>query len=429
MASFVISVAALERNAHILHRTGQQSGAHILLALKAFATTSAFAYLKPYAAGCCASGLYEARLAAEHFGGHVAVYSPAYREDELRELLSIAHHIDFNSLGQWQRYRSTCLAHPRVQSGELQLGLRVNPCYSTGHTALYDACAPGSRLGIPAADLAGADLSGISGLHFHTLCEQGAQELIDTFRAFENVCAPLLASPAIRYLNLGGGHWITKPDYDRESLISLLREIRAKYAVEVYLEPGEAWCIHTGVLRAQVLDIFESLGYRHAILDVSVSAHMPDVLEMPYRPAVYALKPAPPGPILPTVYLPEEAYALAGEARKDVCICLSGEPPCPPAVCLPGEAYTLAGKAGEAAHTYRLGAPTCLAGDVLGDYSFPEPLHVGDTLVLDDMTHYTIVKTTHFNGVPHPDIALLHADGRQEVVRHFTYADFESRLG
>ena len=250
----------------------------------------------------------------------------------------------------------------------------------------------------PCADLAGADLTGISGLHFHTLCEQGAQDLIDTFRAFERACAPLLASPAIRYLNLGGGHWITKPDYDRESLISLLREIRAKYAVEVYLEPGEAWCIHTGVLRAQVLDIFESLGYRHAILDVSVSAHMPDVLEMPYRPAVYALQPAPPG-----------------------------QPP--PAVCLPGEAYTLAGEAGEAAHTYRLGAPTCLAGDVLGDYSFPEPLHVGDTLVLDDMTHYTIVKTTHFNGVPHPDIALLHADGRQEVVRHFTYADFESRLG
>ena len=399
MASFVISVAALERNAHILHRTGQQSGAHILLALKAFATTSAFAYLKPYAAGCCASGLYEARLAAEHFGGHVAVYSPAYREDELRELLSIAHHIDFNSLGQWQRYRSTCLAHPRVQSGELQLGLRVNPCYSTGHTALYDACAPGSRLGIPAPLLHTADLTGISGLHFHTLCEQGAEDLIDTFRAFERECADLLASPAIRYLNLGGGHWITKPDYNRQALIDLVREIRSHYQVEVYLEPGEAWAIHTGVLRAQVLDIFESLGYRHAILDVSASAHMPDVLEMPYRPDVFAIQP----PVAPTDALP--------------------------AVCLPGETYAKARAAGELAHTYRLGAPTCLAGDVLGDYSFPAPLQVGDTLVLDDMAHYTIVKTTHFNGVPHPDIALLHSDGQLQTLRSFTYSDFKTRLG
>ena len=398
MASFLISAEALERNARVLHRVGRESGAHMLLALKAFATTSSFPSLRPYAAGCCASGLYEARLAAEHFGGHVAVYSPAYREQELEELLSFAHHIDFNSLPQWQRFRATCLAHPRVQSGQVQLGLRVNPCYSTGHTALYDACAPGSRLGIPAADLAGADLEGISGLHFHTLCEQGAQELIDTFRAFERECGALLASPAIRYLNMGGGHWITKPDYDREALISLVQELRSRYGVEVYLEPGEAWCIHTGVLRAQVLDIFESLGYRHAILDVSVSAHMPDVLEMPYRPDVFAL----------------QASADAGAQ---------------PAVCLPGETYARAGAAGELAHTYRLGAPTCLAGDVLGDYSFPEPLKVGDTLVLDDMAHYTIVKTTHFNGVPHPDIALLHADGRQETVRAFSYADFAGRLG
>lgn len=402
MASFLISTAALERNARILHHVGQESGAHMLLALKAYATTATFPCIRPYADGCCASGLYEAKLAAQHFGGHIAVYSPAYRESELAELLQIAHHIDFNSLSQWQKYRSTCLAHPRVQSGELQLGLRVNPCYSTGHTALYDACSPGSRLGIPAADLLGADLSGISGLHFHTLCEQGAQDLIDTFRAFERICGDLLADPSIRYLNMGGGHWITKPDYDRAALIDLIREIRTHYGIEVYLEPGEAWCVHTGVLRAQVLDIFESLGYKHAILDVSASAHMPDVLEMPYRPDVFALQAAPAG--------------------------ADAEPP-HPAVCLPGERYALAGAPGQLPHTYRLGAPTCLAGDVLGDYSFPEPLHVGDILTLDDMTHYTIVKTTHFNGVPHPDITLLHADGTQQVVRSFTYADFENRLG
>ena len=403
MASFLISAAALERNARVLGDVAQQSGASVLLALKAFATTAAFAHIRPYAAGCCASGLYEARLAAEHFGGHIAVYSPAYRAEELAELLEFAHHIDFNSFTQWQRYRATCLAHPRVQSGELQLGLRINPCYSTGHTALYDACSPGSRLGIPAADLAGADLSGISGLHFHTLCEQGAGDLIDTFRAFEQSCAGLLASPAIRYLNLGGGHWITKPDYDRPALVNLLQEIRAKYGVQVFLEPGEAWCVHTGVLRAQVLDIFDSLGYRHAILDVSASAHMPDVLEMPYRPEVFSL-----------------CGAAAACAPADSAA---------PAVCLPGECYAQAQAPGQLAHTYRLGAPTCLAGDVLGDYSFAAPLRVGDTLVLDDMTHYTIVKTTHFNGVPHPDIELLYPDGRREVVRRFSYADFEGRLG
>ena len=231
---------------------------------------------------------------------------------------------------------------------------------------------------------------------FHTLCEQGAQELVDTFRAFEKQCGHLLASPHMRYLNLGGGHWITKPDYDRQALIDLVREIRECYHLEVFLEPGEAWAIHTGVLRATVLDTFESLGYRHAILDVSASAHMPDVLEMPYRPDVYALHPAGTGT---------------------------------PAVCLPGEHYSPAGEAGEKAHTYRLGAPTCLAGDVIGDFSFDHPLSIGDTIVLDDMSHYTIVKTTHFNGVPHPDIDILHHDGSISTAKRFSYADFEQRLG
>ena len=399
MASYIISAPALERNARILHHIGEESGAYMLLALKAFSTTACFPYIKPWADGCCASGLYEARLAAEYMGGHVAVYSPAYREDELEELLSFAHHIDFNSLPQWERYRSMCMAHPRVQSGELLLGLRVNPCYSTGHTALYDACSPGSRLGVPVADLAGADLSGISGLHFHTLCEQGAQDLIDTFHAFERACKPLLSSPDIRYLNMGGGHWITKPDYDRAALVAFLREVRMRYGMDVFLEPGEAWCIHTGVLRARVLDIFESLGYTHAILDVSVTAHMPDVLEMPYRPDVFSI-----------------SYDGSQSERQ-------------PAVCMPGETYALAGAPGEAPYTYRLGSPTCLAGDVLGDYSFRHPLQVGDELVLDDMAHYTIVKTSHFNGVPHPDISVLHADGHCETVRVFSYTDFNKRLG
>lgn len=399
MASFLISLPALEQNARVLAQVAQQSGAHILLALKAFSTTSCFPTLRPYAAGCCASGLYEARLAAQHMGGHVAVYSPAYRPAELEELLGFAHHIDFNSIPQWQRYREQCLRHPRVQSGELLLGLRVNPCFSTGHTPLYDPCVPGSRLGIPPEQLVGADLTGISGLHFHTLCEQGAQELVDTFRAFEKNFGTLLASPQIRYLNMGGGHWITKPNYDREALISLVREVRECYGVEVFLEPGEAWCVHTGVLRARVLDVFESLGYRHAILDVSASAHMPDVLEMPYRPDVYAVRPAE-----------EQAGGT-------------------PAVQLPGESYAPAGEAGELPYTYRLGAPTCLAGDVIGDFSFAASLQPDDEIVLDDMTHYTIVKTTHFNGVPHPALQILQPDGSISTVCRLDYADFEHRLG
>lgn len=405
MGQFLISLPALERNARMLRELSAASGAHLLLALKAFSTTSCLPTLAPYAAGCCASGLYEARLAARHMGKHVAVYSPAYRPAELAELLEFAHHIDFNSVPQWERYRELCLNHPRVRNGSCLLGLRVNPCFSTGHTALYDPCVPGSRLGIPAEELRGAELTGISGLHFHTLCEQGAQELIDTFRAFEKQFGDLLASPRITYLNMGGGHWITKPDYDRAALVELVREIRSMYHVEVFLEPGEAWCVHTGVLRAVVLDIFDSMGYRHAILDVSASAHMPDVLEMPYRPDVFAVR--------------ADAAAPAGDAAHITY----------PAVQLAGERYEAAGEAGEKPHGYRLGAPTCLAGDVIGDYSFDRPLEVGDTLLLDDMTHYTLVKTTHFNGVPHPDIALHQADGNIRTVRRFDYTDFEGRLG
>lgn len=398
MASFIISQSALRHNAEILQQVATESGAHMLLALKAFSTTSCFETIRPYAAGCCASGLYEARLAARHMGGHIAVYSPAYRDAELTELLEFAHHIDFNSVPQWKRYREQCLRHPRVVSGELLLGLRINPCYSTGHTALYDPCVPGSRLGIPSAELEGVDLTGISGLHFHTLCEQGAQELIDTFRAFEKNFGSLLASPRIKYLNMGGGHWITKPNYDRKALIALIREVREGYGVEVFLEPGEAWCVHTGVLRARVLDVFDSLGYRHAILDVSASAHMPDVLEMPYRPDVFAVRPA-------------------GEAEGS------------PALTLPNESYAPAEEQGVLPYSYRLGAPTCLAGDVIGDFSFSHPLEVGDELIFDDMTHYTIVKTTHFNGVPHPSVQLLQENGAISTVCALNYSDFEHRLG
>lgn len=403
MAEFLLSVPALERNARILRETADAAGAKVLIALKAFATTSALHYVSAYADGACASGLYEAQLAAEHLGKHIAVYSPAYSQADLIELLAFAHHIDFNSLSQWERYRALCTQHPRARNGELQFGLRINPCYSTGHTPLYDPCAPGSRLGVPISELTDCTpqrLTGISGLHLHTLCEQYTPPLISTVAALEEQAAPLLASSAIRYLNLGGGHWITKPDYDRAALVELILRLRQQYGVQVYLEPGEAWCVRTGVLRSQVLDIFEAAGHCHAILDVSVSAHMPDVLEMPYRPSVFCTVPT------------------ASDASRQQ-----------PAVCLPGEFYHASGAAGELPHTYRLGAPTCLAGDVLGDFSFPRALNIGDTIILDDMAHYTIVKTTHFNGVPHPDIALLLPDNSIRTVRRFSFRDFADRLG
>ena len=266
------------------------------------------------------------------------------------------------------------MAHPRFKTGELHCGLRVNPECSTGHTPIYDPCVAGSRLGITAEQLEGADLTGLSGLHFHTLCEQNSDDLEKTLAAVDEKFGHLLRSPQFTYLNMGGGHWITKPFYDRERLIRLVRETREKYGVEVWLEPGEAVAIHTGVLRATVMDVFESAGHRHAILDVSATAHMPDVIEMPYRPDVFLVDAAP-----------SERSATGRRVRRRK---LSPAP-----VRSHPESRT---------HHYRLGGPTCLAGDVIGDYSFPRELKVGDTLVFDDMAHYTMVKTTTFNGVKHP---------------------------
>jgi len=404
VAAFVLSIAALRRNSHVLSAIRERGDARVVLALKGFACWKTFPYLRDDLDGCCASGLWEARLSHEHFGKHTLTYSPAYTAAEIDALLEFTHHLDFNSLPQWRRFRERVTAHPRFRAGELHCGLRVNPEHSTGATPLYDPCVPGSRLGIPAAELEGANLDGLSGLHFHTLCEQGADDLESTLDALDAKFGELLRSPRIRYLNLGGGHWITKPDYDRERLLRLIERVRERYRVEVWLEPGEALAIHTGVLRATVLDTFDALGHRHAILDVSATAHMPDVLEMPYRPDVFLVD------------------RSAGFSRHES-----------PAVTLPGESYLPATDPGASrvpgsGFRVRLGGPTCLAGDVIGDYLFPRPLEVGDTLVFDDMAHYTMVKTTTFNGVPHPDLVLQHEDGRLETIRRFDYPDFRDRL-
>jgi carboxynorspermidine decarboxylase len=391
---FVISIAALKRNAAVLREVKEAAGCRLVLALKGFACWKTFGYLRDDLDGCCASGLWEARLAHDYFKKHTLTYSPAYDAEDVTALCEFTDHLDFNSLPQWFRFRGQVLAHPRFQSGELRCGLRVNPECSTGSTPLYDPCAARSRLGITAKQLSGVDLTGISGLHFHTLCEQNSDDLETTLAAVDEKFGHLLRLPQFTYLNMGGGHWITQPFYDRERLVRLVRQARERYGVEVWLEPGEAIAIHTGVLRASVMDIFEAAGRRHAILNVSATAHMPDVLEMPYRPVVLLVDPGP---------------TTAS-----------------PAVIFAGENYHPATESG--AWLYRLGGPTCLAGDVVGDFAFARELQVGDTLVFDDMAHYTMVKTTFFNGVKHPPIVLQHPDGRLETLREFTYEDFRDRL-
>jgi carboxynorspermidine decarboxylase len=411
---FVISAAALKRNTSILREVKEAAGCRLVLALKGFSCWKVFPLLRDDLDGCCASGLWEGLLARDHFQKHIVTYSPAYDEADIVALCEFTDHLDFNSLSQWFRFRGYVMAHPRFKSGALQCGLRVNPECSTGQTPIYDPCVAGSRLGITAGQLAGADLTGLSGLHFHTLCEQNSDDLEKTLAAVEEKFGHLLCSPQFTYLNMGGGHWITKPFYDRDRLIRLVRETRQKYGVDVWLEPGEAVAIHTGVLRAMVMDVFESGGHRLAILNVSATAHMPDVMEMPYRPDVFLVDPVmPSGDARPAVVFEGENYHAAGNpevTHDDLPVGDSTEPKQQPHF------------------TYRLGGPTCLAGDVVGDFTFHRELSVGDILVFDDMAHYTMVKTTMFNGVKHPPIALQKSDGTLEILRNFTYEDFRDRL-
>ena len=364
---FVVDEAALRRNLAILDQVQQQAGCKILLAQKAFSMFACYPLLSQHLAGSTASGLYEARLGREHFPGEVHVFSPAYREDEWEELLGYADHIVFNSPAQVERFA------PQARAAGKQVGLRINPECSTqtGH-ALYDPCAPGSRLGTTLANFRPEQLPLLDGLHFHTLCEQNVDALETTLQAFEASFGPYLSG--LRWLNLGGGHHITRPDYQVDRLIALVRRLRETYGVEVYLEPGEAVVLYAGQLVTRVLDTLHN-GMDIAILDASAACHMPDVLEMPYRPPL----------------------------RN------SGEP-------------------GEKAYTYRLAGPTCLAGDVIGDYSFDHPLHPGDELVFEDMAIYTMVKTNTFNGMPLPSIVWKRVDGGLELVRQFSYVDFKSRL-
>jgi carboxynorspermidine decarboxylase len=367
--SYICDTGALQRNLEILASIQERTGCKILLALKGFAMFSLFPLMRRYLAGATASSLDEARLAREEFGKEVHVYSPAFQEHEFGELLGYADHLVFNSFSQWSRFKGRLTAAGRPVS----CGIRINPQHSEVKTKIYDPCTRFSRLGVVAGEFRPEQLDGIEGLHFHALCGQTSDVLARTLAAVEKQFGPYLSG--MRWLNFGGGHHITRPDYDVNHLCALISEIRQRYGVEVYLEPGEAVALNTGVLVASVLDIVHN-ELEIAILDTSAAAHMPDVLEMPYRPEVVG-----------------------------------------------------AGPPGQHPHLYRLGGLTCLAGDVIGDYSFPEPLRIGQKLIFLDMAHYTMVKNNTFNGVRLPSIGIHDPKtGKTTIVRKFSYEDYRNRL-
>ncbi len=356
----------------VMQRIQKESGCRVLLALKGFSTFSVFDEMRPYLAGCCASGVWEARLAREKFGGEVHSYSPAFSRADIPEILELSDHVVFNSINQLQQFQDQT-----IDAG-VEVGLRINPEYSTGSVGMYDPCAAFSRLGARADEIGTTHsdslLRHLSGFHCHTLCQQTSEPLEKTLGVVEERFGKWL--PDLKWFNMGGGHHITRPDYDVDHLIQLIRDFQDRWDLRVYLEPGEAHVYDAGYLVANVLDIVEN-GTRIAILDVSATSHMPDVLEMPYRP-------------------PLEGSGLPGEK----------------------------------AHTYRLGSSSCLSGDIIGDYSFTFPLHVGDRLIFSDQAQYTMVKSTFFNGIRHPAIAAWDPDtGKTEVFREFGYDDFVSRLG
>ncbi|MBI5594226.1 MAG: carboxynorspermidine decarboxylase [Deltaproteobacteria bacterium] len=365
---YVVDEAALIKNLKILDSVQRQTGCRILLALKGFAMFSLFSVIREYLCGISASSVDEARLGHEEFGKEVHFCAPAFPDADFNEILSCCNHLVFNSFSFWNRYKSKIMGAQKL----VRCGIRVNPEHSEVSVPIYDPCGPCSRLGVTRVNFEPQNLEGISGLHFHTLCELNADALARTLPAFEDKFGAFLKN--MEWVNFGGGHHITRSDYDVNLLCELITGFKNRYPIEVYLEPGEAVALNTGVLIASVLDVFHN-NMDIAILDTSASAHMPDVLEMPYRPVIEG-----------------------------------------------------AGMPGEYPFTYRLAGLTCLAGDVIGDFSFPAPLSVGDRLVFQDMAHYTMVKNNTFNGVRLPSIGILTAGGEFRLVRKFGYSDYRNRL-
>jgi carboxynorspermidine decarboxylase len=364
---YVCEEDKLRANLAIMQDVQTRAGVAIILALKGFSMWSTFDIVREYLQGATASSVWEAKLAKYEMGKEVHAYSPAYKQQDIDELINLCDHISFNSLNQWQQFKTQILA------SKVSPGLRVNPENQETDIPLYDPCAPGSRLGILAAQLKGADITGIEGFHVHNLCENDSFSALRTLQAIEDKFGQYL--PKLKWLNLGGGHLMTSASYDREHLISTLTAFKAKHPnLHIILEPGSAVAWQAGSLIAEVVDIVEN-EQLIAILDISATGHMPDVLEMPYRPAV-------------------RGSGLAYEKK----------------------------------YTYKLGGNSCLAGDIIDYYSFDKPLKAGDRIIFEDMLHYTMVKTSFFNGVEHPAIGIIQSSGKFTLVKTFTYDDFRNRL-
>jgi carboxynorspermidine decarboxylase len=366
---YIVDERLLVKNLEILQSVQDRTGCSILLAQKGFSMFSAYPLIGRYLKGVTSSSLFEARLGFEEMRKEVHVYAPAYIDGEFDELLKYSDHIVFNSFAQWNKFKARVKAY---KAKKIECGIRVNPEYSEIETPIYNPCYANSRLGVTLANFRPEELEGIDGLHFHTLCEQNSDTLERTVRVVDEKFGPYLRG--MKWLNMGGGHHITRPDYDLEALIRSILYFKEKYGIQVYLEPGEAIALNTGYLVSTVLDTVDN-GMKIAILDASAACHMPDVLEMPYRPNILG-----------------------------------------------------AGKPEEKAYVYRLGGNTCLAGDIIGDYSFDRPLKPGDRLVFCDMAHYTMVKNNTFNGVNLPSIALFNEREGVKVIKSFGYEDFKTRL-
>lgn len=368
--AYVLEERLLRKNLELIRSVQERSGAAIIVALKGFSMYKMFPMVKEYLSGATASSLNEARLIVEEMGCPAHTYCPAYKEEEFNEMMEYSSHLTFNSLSQFELYKDRVLHHRE----KISMGLRINPEYAEVETDMYNPAIRGSRLGITRNLLGDTLPEGIEGLHSHTLCENDSYVLERTLVHIEEKFGSLLHQA--KWLNLGGGHLMTRAGYDHEHLIGLIQRLRSKYDIEVILEPGSAIAWETGFLRSKVLDIVDSLGVKVAILDTSFAAHMPDTLEMPYKPKVWGAEP---------------------EA-------------------VPGK------------HVYRLGGMTCLAGDYMSEYSFDAPLTVGDTVVFNDMIHYTMVKTTTFNGVGLPAIGIIRENGEFELLKSFGYETFKDRI-
>lgn len=366
---YIVDERLLKKNLEVLDYVQKESGANIILATKAFSMFSTFPLIGKYLKGVTSSSLFEARLGYEEMGKQVHIFSPAYRQDEFEDIMKYSDHIIFNSFNQWKLYKDRV---KNYKDKKIQCGIRINPEYSEIETDIYNPCFENSRMGVTLKNFEENDLDGIDGLHFHTMCEQNSDTLARTIKVVDEKFGKYIKN--MKWLNFGGGHHITRDDYDLKTLIESVLYMKNKYNIEIYLEPGEAVALNSGFLVSTVLDITNN-GMDIAILDTSAACHMPDVLEMPYRPNIIG-----------------------------------------------------SGKPYEYEYTYRFGGPTCLAGDIIGDYSFKEPLQIGDKLIFCDMAIYSMVKNNTFNGINLPSIVKYSEENGVEIIKEFGYEDFKGRL-